>query len=317
MSQLTDRYLYVLSRRLPSNQREETVTELSELISEQVDNRIIERNQSPQEAERDVLNELGNPDLLAEKYSGRVRALIGPALFPLWRLLMTILNLIAVPVIVIISGISAATQGEDFASIIGTVLTTAITLIINFSFWVTLVFAIMESRDYGSDLEATPPDDWSVDDLPELPTNPTDKSELIGEVVTSALFIGFLAFQTWTMTETTTIEPWLNPEIALPWIPILIAVAAINALVSINCYVKQRVSMAAAVTYLVASLVAVISITYLAMTNLLLNPALISDEGWTSQTNQITNVVIVIVAVVAWGYDSIRLLVAAWRNKPS
>src|SRR5690606_35974891 len=67
-STFTDRYVHAVTRTLPEQQRGDVADELRASIADQIEDRL-EAGAEADEAERDVLNALGDPDALAAGYA--------------------------------------------------------------------------------------------------------------------------------------------------------------------------------------------------------------------------------------------------------
>ena len=94
MNTLTDRYLAATLRTVPTPRREEIASELRASIEDMIEDRA-GSGQDATVAEREVLTELGNPDLLAARYADRRLQLIGPTYYLVWlRLLKLLLSLV-------------------------------------------------------------------------------------------------------------------------------------------------------------------------------------------------------------------------------
>ena len=94
---LKNRYIYAVTRHLPTKMQSDVEKELDSLISEMMDERR-GNNASPSEQDlKDVLAELGSPQELALKYGGNERkALISGVYFLMYkRVLLTVLPIIA------------------------------------------------------------------------------------------------------------------------------------------------------------------------------------------------------------------------------
>lgn len=92
--QLLERYLRVVKFWLPKDQRQDIAAELSEDIQSEVSEREAELGRKLDEAELDaILHRFGHPMLVAERYLPQ-QHLIGPELFPLYRLVLKIAVLV-------------------------------------------------------------------------------------------------------------------------------------------------------------------------------------------------------------------------------
>ncbi|MCL2379108.1 MAG: hypothetical protein FWC77_08285 [Defluviitaleaceae bacterium] len=94
---LKNRYIYAVTRHLPTKMQYDVERELDSLISEMLDERRGNNPASSQQDLKDVLAELGSPEELALKYGGNERkALISGVYFLMYkRVLITVLPIIA------------------------------------------------------------------------------------------------------------------------------------------------------------------------------------------------------------------------------
>ena len=83
MTTLTDRYVWGVLRAVPETQRPDLEPEIRALIADALEARsAVDAGEVPAAAERAVLAELGDPEVLAARYTDRSLFLIGPALLP-------------------------------------------------------------------------------------------------------------------------------------------------------------------------------------------------------------------------------------------
>jgi hypothetical protein len=80
MTTLTQRYVQAAVAGVPASQRDDVAEELNASVADAVDD-LVTAGLTPQEAERKALTDLGDPAVLAERFGGRPRHLIGPAYF--------------------------------------------------------------------------------------------------------------------------------------------------------------------------------------------------------------------------------------------
>ena len=90
MTTLTDRYVWGVLRAVPEAQRPDLEPEIRALIADALDARSGRpaAEEAPAAAERAVLAELGDPEVLAARYTDRSLFLIGPAYFLVWKRLL-------------------------------------------------------------------------------------------------------------------------------------------------------------------------------------------------------------------------------------
>ena len=197
MSNLIERYVHDVARRLPEKDREDVKKELRANIYDMLP------EGASEEAIKKVLYELGSPMSLAEKYRTKPRYLISPAYFDEYvRALKWILPLVGVVVMVIgfaVGAFDAAKEGTtNYALAISGIMSQGISMGVSAAFqallWTTIGFVIAEHStdkdkkkgEYG----------WRVEDLPEVQDEKAriPLSEGIAELILSVVFsvIGLL-----------------------------------------------------------------------------------------------------------------------------
>src|SRR5690242_8277502 len=95
---LTDRYIWAVIRTVPAGQRAELDAELRELIGDTIDAELA-AGAPPEQAEREALVQLGDPELLAATWSDRPLQLIGPRFYLQWWRLLKVLLSTVVPIV--------------------------------------------------------------------------------------------------------------------------------------------------------------------------------------------------------------------------
>jgi hypothetical protein len=150
--QLLERYLQAVKFWLPKEQREDLIAELSEDIRSQIDEKEAELGRNLNELELEtILKQRGRPILVANRYLPQEH-LIGPVLFPIYRLVLKIVMLCYlvpwtvtwIALLIFNSGYAAKFAGHSWVESLGSLWA---------SLWgtaflavgtVTLVFAILE-----------------------------------------------------------------------------------------------------------------------------------------------------------------------------
>ncbi|MFE7873091.1 permease prefix domain 1-containing protein [Micromonospora humida] len=302
MSTLTDRYLAATLRSVPAERRDEIATELRASIEDMIEDRS-GGGQHTATAEREVLTELGNPDLLASRYADRRLQLIGPAYYLVWlRLLKLLLSFIPAIVGTVVVAVEVA-QGDGFGAI-GPGIVAAMQVAVQIAFWLTLTFAVIERAQPDPTMPG-----WTVDQLPDVPTHrDVSLAETVATVAMLALAIGYLPlqhFQSWVHDTDGGNIPILAPTLWTFWLPALIVVLAASVVFEI---VKYRIGRWNWPLFGVKGLLDVafaVPVAWLALSDRLLNPALADRLTWLAdQDNRDTlGVVIALSAagVVVWG----------------
>jgi hypothetical protein len=185
MSDLIERYINDVIRRLPEQDRAEVRRELEASIAD-----MLPDNPTEQQI-IDVLTQLGAPNLLAEKYRQKPRYLISPAIFDSYISVLQLVVLITALVLGSLGALGAVFSPRDSLSdIISTVFASVIESAFDgallAAFWVTLIFAIIDRTGVGQK-------PWTVSDLPQLANQGGVKISRAGTIVEAFLTIIFTA----------------------------------------------------------------------------------------------------------------------------
>lgn len=242
MKNLKERYIYAVTRNLPEDQRDDVSKELFTTIEDMVADRV-GNGKSENKNLKDILNDLGHPDKLAEKYSNSKNCLIGPDWFFQYKKVLFIVLKIAPVVVAIITLISNLISGgwNPFAAVINAI-GVGINVAIQVVFWVTLIFFMLERvPNSAEELEES----WNLEMLPELPaTSQISRAETIVEIIMSILFGGFiLSLQTSYWNDNSQVQTFLsfiNPEAFKFWIPAILGVFVIQVLILIAKYILGK-----------------------------------------------------------------------------
>ena len=166
---LTERYVSEIVRRIPANQRQDVADELRTTIADTIDAR---EETDPEQAEREVLTEMGDPISLSAQFADRPQMLIGPALYATYIRLITILLCTVLPVFTVVMVAIDVLDGAGAGAILGTALWAIVGAGAQIIAWTTLIFALLERHRRGAQ-RSSPVEDWSVDDLAEVPERDT------------------------------------------------------------------------------------------------------------------------------------------------
>lgn len=268
----TNRYVEAATRSLPPDQRDDYAAELRASIQDQIDGRI-EAGQTPADAEREVLVELGDPATLAAGYAGRSLQLIGPRYFSDWKRLLVLLLWIVVPLGAFGGTIEPLLNGEGVGEVIAGAIAVGITAGLHVCFWVTLAFALVER--FGE--PAGGRGEWTPDRLPLTSARRTKFSEVVLAFVAVAVFAIVIAWDQlvgFVILRETGGDPlpFLDPGL-WPWgFGIVLAATLATAVLTLLAYRHGEwatwLGVAAAILALGVTAAAVV----LAVTGRLLNP---------------------------------------------
>lgn len=281
---LTDRYVAAAMRTVPEKQRDDLGAELRASIADQVDGRT-ENGEDRAAAERAVLTELGDPDMLAAGYTDRPLHLIGPKYYLDWWRLLKLLLWIVLPAAAFGIALAQTLDGQSIGPIIGNVLATLISVAVHLCFWTTLVFVIVERtgadrKEFGT---------WTVDQLPE----PRPRGVGFGDMIATLVFLAVGAGAViWDLTigfvpafVTGSGEPlsFLNPGLWPWWIAGLFVLMALEATLAVVVYLVGRWTPALAVANAVLALAFAVPALILLSQGQLLNPeffpAVVGEDG--------------------------------------
>lgn len=261
--QWVERYVYDVSRRLPEKEREEVERELTANIADMLPDGAEEK-----EIEA-VLQELGAPRELAEKYRQSPRYLISPAIYDEYiRILKLIVPLVGGIVFAIgavmgvfepwLSGESGGTAAI-VANIIGRGWSMGIAAVFHAALWTTVGFVIAERT--GEFTEKKRNSRWKLSELPEIP--PAKKYriplaetvvELVAVVVSYTIF-ALMAFDFLGSVGAGAYNPF-NIQALQLFIPLFLTAALLDVATCILKIIKRRWTGLVCVAVLVTNLVA-------------------------------------------------------------
>lgn len=274
---LSERYISATIRSLAPDTQDDVRAELEASIADAVEARV-DQGEAPADAERAVLTELGDPDILAAGYADRPLHLIGPKYYlTWWRLLKLLLWIVP---ICVIGGMTLGLllSGEGIGETIGQVVPVVLQVIVHLCFWTTLVFVVLERT--GADTGVK----WDVDQLPEIQQDGAGRSELIASLV----FLGIAAVAViWDRIRgffPTGGDPIaiLNPQLWQWWISLLFGLIVLEAVFAIVLFRRRRWTTALAVLNTVLALAFAAWVLIPLLRGELVNPeflAFVADAG--------------------------------------
>ncbi len=321
MTDLTNRYLGAALDGVPSGKRPDVERELRSSIADAIDDRTA-AGEDPTTAEVEVLEGLGDPGILASRLAGRVPWIVGPEVYPLWRRLMVTLLPVALVIVGVVQAILAIVNGSTVGEIIlqtaGGVLMVGVQIV----FWVTLVFAAWErvasAEEIRKDLGVTT-GRWTIDRLPVPTSGRMSASDLVTELITNILcIVGLLALTQLQVVEDGVQVPLLTPEFQSVWVPVLVAMLVLQALLQVAVYARGRWTIRLAGVNAVLGVAFAAPLVVLALQGRIIDPAFGAAIGWSElgTANGITMVIVAIsvALVTAWDIlDAFRKARAATR----
>lgn len=287
---LTDRYVAATVAHIPANQRADIEAELRASIADAIDAQPAPASGTAEssEAERAVLEALGDPELLAATYAERPLYVIGPRTYLPWKRLTVLLLWIVVPIVAMLAGIASLLDGDGWGSAVGATVSAAWGTAILLIFWVTVVFAAIER--YGTDGEPiTEP--WTVDRLDEASRTTVTWGETIGGVVALVLVGALIVWQqVWPFASTADGEglPTINPDLWSFVLPALLVVMALEGATVIHRHVRGHWKPSDAWVVLGLNLAVLALLLPPLLNEAFLNRALFDEIGWPDANSPVT-----------------------------
>ncbi|WMY78810.1 hypothetical protein [Citricoccus sp. I39-566] len=309
MATLTRRYIDQVVAHVPDGQREDLSRELDALTSDMLQERLASGAEEVT-AEREVLEELGDPARLAARYREAPNHLIGPEVFPLYtRLLRWVLVLVLLlSLLANVIAYSATVPDGHLGGMIGQAVGEAVVALFVAFGAVTGFFAVFErvvpSPDRGR-AGRSAARQWSVEDLEVEVVNARDARS---EAISSLVFLGIVALVPLVPTTFLYVGhlngggSFVNQALWDFWLPAYYVLILLGIAQSVWTLVRGRVTRAQVVARAMLDVVAAVFFTVLVLTQQVLDPAI--DSG-ILQTSRGADWVDVLYVAVIW-------LVALW-----
>lgn len=270
---LIERYIYAVTRHMQENEAADISRELDELITSMLAERA-DKPGSEDEKVREVLMDLGSPEALSRKYTGKANdSLIGQPHYSLYRKVLKFVLLAVALGITIGILVSAISEGPlpgtsdtnswanwSLNAIIEWTSSLFSGLLGGFA-WVTIIFAILYHKGVKLDFDV---DD--LDDLPEVPEENAriGRGELIGEVIIVTLFAVLFIALPYVNLPIIGIAakpiPLFTPEVLINVRYLLIASILTTILEMIFKFVDGRFSLRVVAAMILANLLSVVTV---------------------------------------------------------
>jgi hypothetical protein len=171
--EIIERYIYAIKRRLPGKMSDDIATEIESLLYDELEEKFGNKETYTKDEIEEVMIEMGHPREVAERYRGGKQYLIGPEIFPIYKMVASIV-LGAVTLGLVISFVISAftmeanTAWDSIKPFFGFFPSL-------FAAWMsaigglTITFAIIEHFAKLDGKEFDFSEGWKPSDLPELP----------------------------------------------------------------------------------------------------------------------------------------------------
>ena len=183
---LIDRYIHEVGRYLPRQNRSDIQVELRSSLVDALDDRF---GADPTEDEiSEFLVEFGPPKTVAASYYPKGQYLIGPELFPLFRMVVGIALAAVLGAQLLAWGVATFIAHETI-SLLEMIAGLVNSIPMSFG-WVVLVFAILQRFDVRPDMEDEP---WEPESLPQISDEePVKRGERIFGIVVASVILALL-----------------------------------------------------------------------------------------------------------------------------
>lgn len=316
MSALTDIYVDTVIGHLPENSRSDIAAEIRATIDDMVEARLGDSDPPAEDqattAEREVLEELGDPAQLSREYTNSPQHLIGPKSYPLFLSAMRwLLPLVAVAAALSTTIAFIAThETVQIGTLIGQLVgNTVISLLVAFAA-ITILIALGD-RDLSAETAekingAKAP--WSVD---QLHASNIRAKEIRAEAGLNLVFIVILALVPFIPTSLFYVghlndgEPFINPELGTGWLLGYWGFLVLMAIIEAVKLVRAQAGPAIVFSGAIIDVVMAVFLTIALLTQTVLHPDLTNTAG--AEVQQIITVIAIWVIVV---WDQ----VSTWRT---
>lgn len=285
MTQLTERYLAAALKGVPESKRDDVEGELRSSIADALEDRI-GAGENAVEAERAVLEGLGDPARLSAGLVGRPLHLIGPDLFLEYRRLLVMLLSVSLPIVGVVQAGVALGGGDDLIGAIVAGVGGAWIIGLQICFWVTITFAALERFDAVRDARdgiAQASGRWTVDRLPAVPPGRVTAGETVGEVLTTIISIGgivFLSTVVWFRDAAGDVIGLFNPTVWGFFGPYLVAALVALGVLQLVIFMVGRWTLPLAGVHAALQVAFAAPVVAMALSGSLINPAFAEAIEW-------------------------------------
>ncbi|WP_350269267.1 hypothetical protein AAFP32_11555 [Brevibacterium sp. CBA3109] len=316
MSALTDVYVDNVIGRLPENSRGDIAAEIRATIGDMVEHRLGSLDHPAQAqtaaAEREVLEELGDPVQLSLEYTNSPQHLIGPKSYPLFLWAMRwVIPLVAVISVTANAITFIATQDTvQIGALIGQLVGNTVTALLVTFATITIILALRDrglSGGAGETVNGTRKS-WSVD---QLRATDVKAKQIRAEAILGLIFIVLLALVPFIPTSLFYVghlnngQPFINPELGSGWFLGYWGFLVLMAIVEVVKLVRSSTSPAVLLGGAVIDAAMAVFLTIALLTQQVLHPELTSASGADVQQ---TITVVAIWVIVIWDQ------ISTWRT---
>ncbi|WP_430867268.1 hypothetical protein [Demequina aurantiaca] len=282
---LTERYVAVTLGNVPHAQRDAVEPALRAAIKDEIkyrhDRLLGDEVTTRSDIEIEVLEDMGEPELVAAAMTHRPKTLVGPRFYQDFKHVLLWTLAIVVPSAAALAMVSSAQDGATLFSMIAHGAGVAATVAAYMSAWVTLGFAIAERiARHRAEVTAA---EWTVGMLPAPARTVVSVAQTAVAVVSSLLVATSIVVQQLDpslVTDAGEQVPFLNPD-HWPWAwSAVVGLLAVNALFAVKRHVRGYWTARSAVINLVLLTGLYGLLGWMLLGESLLNEAFFDEVGW-------------------------------------
>lgn len=318
---LIERYIQEVKKNLPESQKAEVESELRKRIERMMQ----EKGGYSEKAQGEVIEELGNPRLLAEEYRVSKRFLIGPEIYGTYEKVLKIVVTVAVAGTIVGNTVDFIVNEKSFLSYLAATVGTALSAAIGAFGWLTLIFAIIERKAKDKFLRELR-EDWSIKDLPqeEKPEKAFSKVGIaIGVFFTILLMIlvsgySHLLGVYYDVEGAREFIPILNADAFSTYIPYIVGMLAIQLVLSLSKLIFKTWNYYVATANLIVNILSLALLVFMLRDSSIINSELaIKVSEATGKTANIVSIIkkpVIAAFSLIFAFDSIEGFYEAYKN---
>lgn len=257
---MIDSYIYAVTKGLPKKMEDEIASELKALIDDMMGG--MDSALSEKEKIEKVLRELGDPKVLANRYRGKERYLIGPNYFEKYLFVMKIVVLSIFIGMSVASGLGVIFSTASIAEMIAGYISTLFSAVLQGAAWVTGIFALLEYNEISVET-GIKQKVWEPTQLPKIPNKKAlmSRSESVFAIMISTIMLTLFFFLTekigiyYMVGSELDFIPLFNTEGYAPFKTTIYFVFTINILTELIKIIKGKWTMKIAVITTVLNII--------------------------------------------------------------
>jgi hypothetical protein len=301
---LIDRYVAEVGRHLPEKDRADIEAEIRSMIEDTLEERDHNAKSADDKVIVEMLEQFGDPKLLASQYAPPRRYLIGPEWYEVYVKVLQRVLYTAIPVYLAVMMVLALTQNPlDFGNAVEKAVGGAFDVGLQILFWVTLAFVFVErSGEQPEELRKPGSQPWTVAQLPELPgKRQISVAEALMNIATLLFVMIWIALPIFQGEGASV--PFLHPNLWNFWLPAFFVLTGLSVVHEIFQLKIGYWTPALTVTNVILGILSIVYIAALITTQEVINPAFLAMLDSSLETARLREVAI-------WSVDISAAIIA-------